>query len=519
VIQVEVSAAELPVEPGSTAQFSVTIINNQDHDDHVSLEIEGIDVEWYALPVPSFTIASGQSQTARVLFRIARASECTAGTYPFLVRARSMETGDAGIQQAAITIKPFSSLQMDIDPKRAVSTFVHHANVFEVSVTNLGNHDETLDFFASDPDDDCAYEFETSRASIKPGHTEMIPLLVEPVTRPLLGSGKLIGFTITSRSAQDSYVSANVHGQVERRPFLSTLTVWLILIVALAGILWAAFRPRPAVIYSFTANPMVVTAGSPVTLTWTGAYFGEGSYIACANQPGNTPITKSSGSISLPAPLQPGLAVFTLIVRNGSHDIEKDVRVNVQPAPVPPKPRILSFKSSLTKIHQGDTISLSWVVKDAVNITLNPLNSSGDPRQYLSQDVKPDASTVFILTARGVNGDVVQRQLSVTVVPPTESLSDILLFKAKPDSIYTGQKSTLSWSVDNSSSVEIDNGVGNNLQLKGKIDVSPQQTTTYTITATDNRGIVKTQTVTVTVSEPPPPPQPTIPAPADGIPQ
>ncbi len=46
MIQVDLSAAEVPVEPGGTAQLTVTISNKQSNDDHVFLEIEGIDVEW-----------------------------------------------------------------------------------------------------------------------------------------------------------------------------------------------------------------------------------------------------------------------------------------------------------------------------------------------------------------------------------------------------------------------------------------------------------------------------------------
>src|SRR2546423_13910957 len=113
LIQVELSAAEVPIEPGGTAQLAVTIINKQDHDDHVFIEIEGIDVEWYALPVPAVNVAAGESQTARILFKIARSSQSQAGTYPFVVRARGMESGEFGVQQASLAIKPYSALQAE----------------------------------------------------------------------------------------------------------------------------------------------------------------------------------------------------------------------------------------------------------------------------------------------------------------------------------------------------------------------------------------------------------------------
>src|ERR1043166_6287833 len=81
LIQVELSAHEISIEPGGAAQMTVTVRNKQDHDDHVSIEIEGIDVEWYALPVPTFNVTAGDTQSSRVLFRIPRSSECRAGNY------------------------------------------------------------------------------------------------------------------------------------------------------------------------------------------------------------------------------------------------------------------------------------------------------------------------------------------------------------------------------------------------------------------------------------------------------
>src|SRR6266567_7806575 len=95
LIQVELSASEIPIEAGGTAQLTISITNKQDHDDHVFIEIEGIDVEWYALPVPAVNVAAGQTQSARVLFKITRSSQSLAGTYPFIIRARGMESGDS----------------------------------------------------------------------------------------------------------------------------------------------------------------------------------------------------------------------------------------------------------------------------------------------------------------------------------------------------------------------------------------------------------------------------------------
>ncbi len=506
LIEVELSAPEVPIEPGGTAQLTVTITNRQDHDDHVFIEIEGIDVEWYALPVPAVNVAAGNSQSARILFKVARSSESAAGTYPFLVRARGMESGESGVQQAALVIKAFNALQMDLTPKRATATFAHRAQVFDVHVSNLGNQDETLDLYASDPDDGCAYEFETSRITLKPGRSEVVPMRVEPVTQPVFGVGRLFSFVITARSVEDSYVSCNVTGQIERRAFVSPFVAALLLLILAGFGSWALFRPRPVVIESFTESPAQVTRGQAITLAWVLGNFGRGAQAYIKGSDNTTiPVSAPAGSVKVTPDLT---TTYELVAQGGGKTDRRTSQVIVVPGPKPLAPRISSFTASRELVHQGDTVTLTWSVDRAKVVALDPLGKSNDPRLWNSQEVQPPADTTYILHAQGPGG-VVSRSVKVHVVPITESTAEIHGFKVKPDTIHVGEQATLSWSVGNASDVQIDNGVGGGLKPKDKFIVSPSQTTTYTLSVSDDKGNRRTRQVTLTVlpAEPPPPSQ------------
>lgn len=501
MIQVELSAADVVVEPGGTAQLSITISNRQEVAETVALEIEGLDVEWYALPVPTFHLAVGQTQTARVLFKVPRSSHAEAGAYPFVVRARGMESGVSGLQQAVLTVKPYSSLQVEMNPRRAVTGFFNRTAVFDVTIANLGNHETNLDLYAADPEDSCAYEFDTSRVTLKPGHNQTVPLVAEPVTRPVLGSPRLIGFTVTARSVEDSYLSANSSGQIERRPLLSTVTAVAVLLLFTLAAGFAMFRPRPAVVRSFTASPMQVVAGETVTLAWDAANIGDGSHIL----PGNIRLGGSVGTVQV----QPQeTTTYRLIVRSGSQEITREVTVVVTPRPPSPKPEILSFTATRTRVHPGDPVTLSWKLNGAKQIVLNPF---GTPREYplfTSQEVKPEQTTTYELSAKGEGGEIVSKSITVVVEPVNVPIAEIRGFNAKPPSIAPGAKTTLAWQVEGADVVEIDNGVGANLGAKGKVEVSPMTTTTYTLRALDNKGNSVTKTLTVTVKDPTSPQDP-----------
>jgi peptidoglycan-associated lipoprotein len=77
-------------------------------------------------------------------------------------------------------------------------------------------------------------------------------------------------------------------------------------------------------------------------------------------------------------------------------------------------------------------------------------------------------------------------------------------FVAEPASIERGQASTLRWSVASATNMSIDQGVGA-VQANGTRQVSPGNSTTYTLTASGAGGM-DSRSVTVTVNAPPPPP-------------
>jgi hypothetical protein len=64
----------------------------------------------------------------------------------------------------------------------------------------------------------------------------------------------------------------------------------------------------------------------------------------------------------------------------------------------------------------------------------------------------------------------------------------IFSFTANTNQIYLGGSATLSWNVTNASSIEIDNNVGPVAIPTGSVAVSPTNTTTYTLTATNAFG-------------------------------
>ena len=89
--------------------------------------------------------------------------------------------------------------------------------------------------------------------------------------------------------------------------------------------------------------------------------------------------------------------------------------------------------------------------------------------------------------------------------PPPPPAKPTASLTASPASIERGQSSTLTWSTENATTVTID-GIGT-VDANGSRDVSPNDSTTYTLTAKGPGGDASANArVTVTVPPPPPPP-------------
>jgi peptidoglycan-associated lipoprotein len=81
-------------------------------------------------------------------------------------------------------------------------------------------------------------------------------------------------------------------------------------------------------------------------------------------------------------------------------------------------------------------------------------------------------------------------------------------FSAEPSTIERGQSATLRWSVSDATDVTISPAVGT-VSARGDRQVSPTDTTTYTLSAKGPGG-TESATATVTVTAPPPPPPPPV---------
>lgn len=177
-------------------------------------------------------------------------------------------------------------------------------------------------------------------------------------------------------------------------------------------------------------------------------------------------------------------------------------RKPVAAAPVPP-PKILTFYARDPVVIEGGNTVLCYGVSDAHTVRIDPPVEAVWPAMSHCIDVHPKATTTYTLTAEAPDGKAVTQAVTIRIGPDTASLPSITYFKiAGTEKDYAGKTIfKLSFADQNADEVSIDPPAFPTLHgsPSGEFYVTPDKTTTYTLTVTGKHGHAVHQPLTVEV--------------------
>lgn len=513
------------VEAGATAPLSIEVVNRGEAPERFEIQVEGIDPEWTATPEPTFLIGGGESTSQKVFFKPPRSSESGAGNYPFVVRVRSLESGEAKTAQGVLQIKPYHHLSMEISPKKGYSTPMRQANTFMVTVMNLGNTEHTLQLSGADPEEVCAYDFQNDQITVSPGQQKDVQVTVNTANTSLVANSRLFGFSISARSIQNPNVSASTQGQLEIRPLLSFGNLAVAVLLVAVIILWYAFRPQPPAISLWT-DRSTIFQGETATIHWRAANAKSVRLEIVRNRDVDSGSQKTQTDNEQDLPLQGLQEIVTsnedtitikaiAVGENKTVEANPVLTINVQPKPIAPLPKLLKFRASQDRVKLGDSVLLTFDYGTDVNkLVLSPTNEEILP-PVKQIEVRPTQTgdVTYELFAYNDQGGHTSKKLTVTVFQASDA--NILTFVASPQTIAAPDNKThVTWNVSNAALVQLDDGSGalrtvDPVNGEG-IDIYTDRTITLTLIATDSKGVTTKKALKINYKPlPPPTPPPT----------
>lgn len=403
------------VEAGSSVPIAFEVKNEGDARDHYEVVVEGLDQQWVALPTVSLQCEPGQSHVERFFIKPPRESESVAGNHPFVLRVRSLESGEMRTAQGMVEIKPFYHLSLDMTPKRATVSPTDKAADFEVAVMNLGNVEQNLQIFANDLDDQFAYDVSDPQLSLGPGQQRTVNVTATGTKMPVLASSSLSVVTVTARNATVPAVASSTQAQVERRGLVTPGAFFAVLAILALVVGWALTIPKPPSVASFALSKDRVTVGESVTVSWRAGDADSVTLIYGEETKAKLP---TIGNFTFTPTAEGDMVVELIAISENRKSEPERLTLGVVAPEVAPDPKIESFRASSREVDTGSVFTLNYELNAAVTYAyIEPLGAV-DPRAKAMQVNAPNdvGETVYTLIARNEDGKEVRDQVRVRFV-------------------------------------------------------------------------------------------------------
>ncbi len=215
---------------------------------------------------------------------------------------------------------------------------------------------------------------------------------------------------------------------------------------------------------SISASPQAIFKGGSTNLSWSST-----DVTSCVIEPGIGAVGPSSSKLISPSET----TTYTITATNPLGTTTAETTVSVYDPPV------VTLDAGPSIINQGESSVLTWSSVYADSCSISP--GIGTVAANGALTVKPSATTTYTITASNPGGNIKITATVKVICPPTVSLS------ANPDTIQPGISTKLTWSSTDTDSCVIEPGIGA-VGPSGSIQVSPVETTRYTITATGPMG-------------------------------
>ncbi|HII01317.1 TPA: hypothetical protein HA351_06580, partial [Methanosarcinaceae archaeon] len=229
--------------------------------------------------------------------------------------------------------------------------------------------------------------------------------------------------------------------------------------------------PAPIEIDSFDSSPELIEVGGNSTLSW-----GVSGATDITIEPG-IGIENPEGTFEV-SPTE--TTTYKLTASNDDEEKVDFCTVTVEEESLV----INSFDAGTDPVGEGNSPVLKWDVSGAKNVTIEPDIGSVDPVGTVS--VSPAETTTYQLKASSGS----QEGIASCLISVENKLPSIDSFNADSDVIDPGNSSNLVWQVSSAEKVTIEPDIGT-VGLNGSQHVFPNETTDYTLIATNEAGSVE----------------------------
>ena len=219
-IQVTVTPESLITTAGEAVETIATLHNVGQTIDQFTVSIEGLDANWYTLPVSSVALFPNDKDNLKIILCPPKTAETKAGSYPFHIRVASQaDTKETATVDLNLEIQALPEIELSISPQRIVG----RRGVYQILVRNPGDREARLKLETSDDQGILRYHLQPELLTVPGKGQAQSTLEVSLGWMAFFGGDKEFNFQVLV-TLSEAEESKTVDGQLVRIPLYRILT-------------------------------------------------------------------------------------------------------------------------------------------------------------------------------------------------------------------------------------------------------------------------------------------------------
>jgi len=174
-IKVTATPNSLVTKVGDKVETNLNLRNLGQTIDQLTISIEGLDADWYAIPVSSVALFPNDEDNLKIILEPPKADKIRAGLYTFHIQVSS-QTNPEEINSIdmSLEIQAVPELEISISPQSITGS----RGIYHIEINNPGESEVNIQLQCSDPNGALKYYLQSEYLTILPNRHSQISLEV-----------------------------------------------------------------------------------------------------------------------------------------------------------------------------------------------------------------------------------------------------------------------------------------------------------------------------------------------------
>lgn len=437
-ITINLPQRKLTLKTNQELPVTVQMSNQSAYNQHIKIEVEGVPPQWVRGLEQVVGLIPNTQATVQISILAPRKSDSRAKEYKVIVRGRSANPERPGVSndvEVSLTVEAFIESSLQLKPATASG---YRKATYTALLINDGNAPARYTLSASDPNSTLRFRYGTG-IPVAPGGVEEQRVEVSRKAH-LMGIRRKQEFTVEAVTGEHQL--RPVKAEFVQWPYIPAWAPPLLLIVLF---FLASYLTQPFIDVK-SPEPSKPLPGTEVTINWDARNW---QFVELRGiEPRPTVLAPTTSYTYVYSNSQPvGITVVAIndilgIPRRASQGI----LVEPGPTPIPDKPVVDSFDVQPRQVVFGEEVTISWVVRNAVEVKSRELGDKAKPEGTSSTWVFSETKimdnegsnsfSIRAVSADGSTADSPTRVVVVSAIAPTpRPAPEIAYFRIEPERV------------------------------------------------------------------------------------